>query len=135
MKSILATLALASATLVRAQTYSKCNPLDGSTTLYIQIPLEDTRIEQEANGEQTACPADPALGGNLDVDFTKGSSTHYASSNPAKLTYNGNGANFVITQAGDSPTITSDFYIMFGRVEVTMQAAPGVGYASYPIHR
>ncbi|KAG9577470.1 concanavalin A-like lectin/glucanase, partial [Aureobasidium melanogenum] len=40
------------------------------------------------------------------------------------------GAQFVISGKNQAPTISSDFYIFFGRVDVTMQAAPGVGIVS-----
>jgi hypothetical protein len=41
-----------------------------------------------------------------------------------------NGAEFTITERGLSPTIKSQFYIMFGSVSVTMQAAKGQGIIS-----
>lgn len=41
-----------------------------------------------------------------------------------------NGGAFTIAQRGDAPTIETDFYIFFGEVSVTMQAAPGQGIVS-----
>ncbi|MCJ1239398.1 hypothetical protein MMC14_007394 [Varicellaria rhodocarpa] len=90
---------------VAAQTSSKCNPL---TT--------------------DSCPADPALGKSTTVDFTQGSSAEFtASGNP---TYSSNGVSFTIAQSGDAPTLTSNWYIMFGHVDVWLKVAPGVGIVS-----
>src|SRR5438045_399993 len=45
-------------------------------------------------------------------------------------TYSSNGVSFTIAKSGDSPTLKSTFYIMFGRVSITMKAAPGKGIVS-----
>jgi beta-glucanase (GH16 family) len=37
---------------------------------------------------------------------------------------------FTVAKQGDSPLITSNFYIMFGHVEFVIQAAPGTGIVS-----
>ncbi|KAI9840654.1 MAG: hypothetical protein M1838_003956 [Thelocarpon superellum] len=90
---------------VSAQTSSKCNPLTSSS-----------------------CPPDPALGKSATIDFTQGASDMFTSTgNP---TYDSNGASFTIAKSGDAPTILSKFYIMFGNVEVSLKAAPGVGIVS-----
>ncbi|KAK0363764.1 transglycosylase [Friedmanniomyces endolithicus] len=90
------------------QTYTACNPT-----------------------AQAGCPADPALGTSINADFTKGASDQFtASGNP---TYNSNGAAFTVAQHGDAPTLTSKWYIMFGKVEITMKTAPGTGVVSSAI--
>ncbi|KAI1178696.1 concanavalin A-like lectin/glucanase domain-containing protein [Nemania sp. FL0916] len=88
-----------------AQTYTSCNPL------------------------QQSCPPDPALGKTIDIDFTQGGSDLFTPSggNP---TYNSDGVSFTVAKSGDSPQLISLFYIMFGRVEFTMKAAPGNGIVS-----
>jgi beta-glucanase (GH16 family) len=74
------------------------------------------------------CPPDPALGKSVTVDFTKGSSDEFTSTgNP---TYDSNGAAFTVAKSGDSPMLTSKWYIMFGHVEYTIKAAPGQGIVS-----
>lgn len=40
------------------------------------------------------------------------------------------GAHFRVEKSKDSPTIVSNFYIMWGKFEVTMKAAPGAGIVS-----
>ena len=88
-----------------AQTYSTCNPLQSSS-----------------------CPPDSALGKSVNIDFTSGASDSFtASGNP---TYDRNGASFTVAKSGDSPQLTSKWYIMFGRVDVTLKAAPGAGIVS-----
>ncbi|KAF2457595.1 concanavalin A-like lectin/glucanase domain-containing protein [Lineolata rhizophorae] len=88
-----------------AQTWSSCNPLT-----------------------QGGCPPDAALGKTVHIDFTDGASDSFAGQgNP---TYDSNGASFTVAQSGDSPQLTSIWYIMFGRVEISLKAAPGAGIVS-----
>ncbi|KAI5296571.1 hypothetical protein KEM52_000019 [Ascosphaera acerosa] len=105
MRRGLITLALAS--LGAAQTTTKCNPLKQS------------------------CPADPALGGHVTFDFKSAPDrfTHIG----GEPSYGSDGATFTISKKGDAPTIGSDFYIMFGHVDITMKAAPGTGIVSSAI--
>lgn len=98
-----AVLALA-ATMASAQTHTDCNPLEKS------------------------CPADPAFGNKkVDCDFTKGSCDAFKELAGTKITYNGKGAQFKIDNPKGAPTIQSGKYIMFGRVDVEVQAAEGAG--------
>ncbi|KAG9784821.1 concanavalin A-like lectin/glucanase, partial [Aureobasidium melanogenum] len=93
-----------------AQTYTTCNPMDKT------------------------CPNDTGLdSASFACDFTKGKSAlaSWSAATGTALTYDGTkGAQFVISGKNQAPTISSDFYIFFGRVDVTMQAAPGVGIVS-----
>lgn len=91
-----------------AQTYTSCNPLS-----------------------QT-CDAAPALSGTLITDFTTGSSNRYeAYLTSNQVSYSDiDGATFTIAEQGDSPTVESDFFIMFGYLEFVAQAAPGQGIVS-----
>ncbi|KAI0817708.1 concanavalin A-like lectin/glucanase domain-containing protein [Xylaria sp. FL0064] len=90
---------------VPAQTYTSCNPLTST------------------------CPPDPALGKTIDIDFTQGGSDLFTTSGGTP-TYDSNGVSFTVAKSGDSPQLISLFYIMFGRVEITMKAAPGAGIVS-----
>ncbi|KAF2735366.1 hypothetical protein EJ04DRAFT_543039 [Polyplosphaeria fusca] len=87
-----------------AQTYSNCNPIMRSD-----------------------CPPDSALGRTVDIDFTSESDSFTPQGNP---TYDSNGVSFTVAQSGDSPQLTSKWYIMFGRVDVSLKAAPGKGIVS-----
>ncbi|EXJ90720.1 hypothetical protein A1O1_03824 [Capronia coronata CBS 617.96] len=88
-----------------AQTYSTCNPL-----------------------LQSGCPADPALSKSVAVDFTSGPSSDFSAYGAP--TYDSNGAAFTVAKPGDSPSISSKWYIMFGHVDYVVKAAPGTGIVS-----
>ncbi|KAL2199181.1 glycoside hydrolase family 16 protein [Corynascus similis CBS 632.67] len=102
--AVTAATLLTSSTL--AQTWSDCNPL-----------------------VSTGCPANTALGMTINVDFTEGEVNSFVPSGGTP-TYDKNGVSFTVAGRGDAPQLTSVFYIMFGRVEVTMKAAPGAGIVS-----
>lgn len=74
------------------------------------------------------CPADPALGKSINIDFTSGPSSLFSPT--GKPTYGSNGAEFTVAKSGDSPLIKSNFYIMFGHVDYVIKAAPGQGIVS-----
>lgn len=65
----------------------------------------------------------------VNVDFTKGEVNSFVASGGTP-TYGRDGASFTVAKGGDAPQLASVFYIMFGRVEVTMKAAPGKGIVS-----
>ncbi|KAI1072336.1 hypothetical protein LB507_003097 [Fusarium sp. FIESC RH6] len=90
---------------VSAQTWSSCNPLHSNT-----------------------CPNDDALGMSIDIDFSKGEVNSFAASGSPE--YDDEGVSFTVARANDAPQLASLFYIMFGRVEITMKAAPGAGIVS-----
>jgi beta-glucanase (GH16 family) len=46
------------------------------------------------------------------------------------VSYTSNGAAFTISGHGDAPTLTSNFYIMFGHVDYVVRASPGTGIVS-----
>ncbi|PSS15039.1 glycoside hydrolase family 16 protein [Amorphotheca resinae ATCC 22711] len=102
-----AAVLLAAIPYAHGQTYTSCNPLD-----------------------KTDCPTDPALGTTLTTDFTKGADKFWTLADATKMSYTGDGANFVINTATDAPTISSSKYIFFGKVSVTTKAAPGTGIIS-----
>ncbi|KAK3398059.1 concanavalin A-like lectin/glucanase domain-containing protein [Sordaria brevicollis] len=94
------------ASVASAQTWSACNPT-----------------------QRTDCPPNTALGMSIAVDFTQGgvNSFNAYGGNPS---YSRDGVSFTVSKSGDSPQLASLFYIMFGRVEITMKAAPGAGIVS-----
>ncbi len=65
---------------------------------------------------------------SVNVDFAKGAVNSFAASGSPK--YDSDGVAFTVAQSGDAPQLASLFYIMFGRVEITMKAAPGAGIVS-----
>ncbi|KAJ5682905.1 glycosidase crf1 [Penicillium macrosclerotiorum] len=103
-----ATAALAvAAPLVSAQTYTDCNPLEKT------------------------CPSDAgSTESKMTFDFTKSSGLDKWTTTAGSVSTSSNGAAFTLAKKGDAPTIETDFYIFFGTVSVTMQAAPGTGVVS-----
>jgi len=100
-----AALALASASMVSAQTKSKCDPT-----------------------KEKGCKPDPAFGKNkVSCDFTKGECDAFSELDGTSLEYEDKGAVFSIKKDGNAPTIETDKYIFFGRVDVDLQIAPGGG--------
>lgn len=87
------------------QTYSSCNPT-----------------------EDTNCPADTALGKTATYDFTSGASSSFTAT--GSPTYGSDGVSFTVAKSGDAPLLTSNWYIMFGKVDVVVKAAPGAGIVS-----
>lgn len=103
----LATTLLSGVSQVVAQTYSSCDPL---TT--------------------TGCSDNTALGSSVSIDFSSESS-EFTFGNSGTITYSSdNGAAFTIAESGDAPTLTSNWYIMFGYAEFKMKIAPGTGIVS-----
>ncbi|KAH8674242.1 concanavalin A-like lectin/glucanase domain-containing protein [Xylariales sp. PMI_506] len=78
--------------------------------------------------QDTACSPDTALSSTIDIDFTQGASDAFDAF--GNVAYGSNGAVLTVAKSGDAPTLTSKWYIMFGRVEITMQAAAGNGIVS-----
>jgi len=106
---IVVAAALSSGHVALAQTFTDCNPLEKT------------------------CPDDVGfLGTSFKSDFTGGSDANGSWSGVAytAIDYGNKGAEFTIAKAGQAPTIQTDFYIFFGKVEVVMQAAPGQGIVS-----
>lgn len=77
-----------------------------------------------------ACPENPALGGTANFDFSSPSDRFYSVGLGTQPEYGKDGVSFTINKQGDSPTIQSKFYIMFGHLEVDLKAAPGQGVVS-----
>ncbi|KAI9845201.1 MAG: hypothetical protein M1838_001841 [Thelocarpon superellum] len=76
------------------------------------------------------CAPDPGLGGTQSFDFRNGPSDAFTNIGAGAPTYGAGGVSLTAAKSGDSPTLVSRFYLMFGRVEIMMQAAPGSGIVS-----
>ncbi|TGZ76961.1 hypothetical protein EX30DRAFT_224118 [Ascodesmis nigricans] len=107
MRTFAAILAIAPALLsfASAQTWTDCNPMEKT------------------------CAPNPALAGTYEHDFAKGAAKDFAVTYNS-LVYNRDNVAFRVGKKRDAPTIASRFYIMFGRLEVTLRAAPGAGVVS-----
>lgn len=81
------------------------------------------------------CPTKAGLNqAQYEVDFTQPGGLEAAMANWTMTSGNAsstsNGAEFSIDELGQAPTMQSNFYVFFGLIEVTMQAAPGTGIVS-----
>ncbi|KAF2139677.1 glycoside hydrolase family 16 protein [Aplosporella prunicola CBS 121167] len=98
---------LAATPLVSAQTYTDCDPT------------------------KKVCPVDVGLpNSTYEVDFTKGENTSWVAADYTFIEYGDDGATFSIESKTDAPTIHTDFYFLFGYVEVKMRPANGTGIIS-----
>ncbi|KAA8636046.1 hypothetical protein SMACR_04613 [Sordaria macrospora] len=95
------------ASVASAQTWSACNPT-----------------------QRTDCSPNTALGMAINVDFTQGGVNSFNAYGGTPTYSRNDGVSFTVAKSGDSPQLSSIFYIMFGRVEITMKAAPGAGIVS-----
>ncbi|KAH9886555.1 concanavalin A-like lectin/glucanase domain-containing protein [Xylariomycetidae sp. FL2044] len=97
---------LAASQTVSAQTHTDCNPMEKT------------------------CPDDTALGtaaGTVDVQFDQGENDFFVAADGTTIEYGSDGAVFTIEKETQAPTIYAEKYIFFGKVEIVLKAAPGVG--------
>ncbi|KAL9623011.1 MAG: hypothetical protein Q9160_002730 [Pyrenula sp. 1 TL-2023] len=109
-------------------------------TIFFAFLLQSTFHVGEAQVQTTCnpiltngCPGDPALSSTFQWDFTKGQSTSFYTDSwwlPFISYDKTNGATFSITRKGIAPTLTSKFYVMFGRFEIAIKSAAGTGIIS-----
>lgn len=76
----------------------------------------------------------PALGGNITFNFNDTINDKiWTEKNQGKIDWSEKGATFTVQKRGDSPTLQSTFYMLFGRVSIIMKAASGQGIVSSAI--
>lgn len=100
---------VAIATLVAstsAQTFTLCNPLEKT------------------------CDPNPALGKSVAYDFTKGAPSGFVPAAGKAPVFSSSGSYFGINKAGEAPTLSSKWFIMFGHYKVVMKPSPGQGIVS-----
>ncbi|CAJ0554938.1 Ff.00g134510.m01.CDS01 [Fusarium sp. VM40] len=91
-----------------AQTYSECNPM-----------------------KKTCDPNAGLAASSYTIDFTKGADDdNWKNVGHGDVEYTSEGAEFSVSKKNTSPTIQSNWYMFFGRLEVHMKAAPGQGIVS-----
>ena len=97
------------------------------------LPAAFAQTSTDCDPTKKSCPADTGLPSSAyTADFTQGSSANASWSAAAYTTinYGQNGAEFTISGKNQAPTVQTDFYIFFGRIDVKMKAAPGQGIIS-----
>lgn len=78
------------------------------------------------------CPPVPALGKSFKQDWSQEIGPYFeAESRNGQISFSeSDGISLTINKQGDNPLIHSNFYIMFGKVEVVLRAAQGKGIIS-----
>jgi len=74
-----------------------------------------------------------ALGGRVSCDFRQGPCGTFATAEYSTADYNSDGLALTVSKEGDWPTVIATKYVMFGRFDIVMQAAPGQGIISTAI--
>lgn len=104
-----------------------------AAALAASIPIAAAQTYTTCDPTKKTCPPDTGLPeDSFTSDFTSGSSANASWSAAAytTITYGSQGAEFSIDEAKQAPTIQTDFYIFFGRIDVKMRAAKGTGIVS-----
>ncbi|CAR29583.1 hypothetical protein ZYGR_0AD02660 [Zygosaccharomyces rouxii] len=78
----------------------------------------------------TSCSPDTALGTSIAEDFTKDSPWFPYVMGGGLVNYTNEGLAMTLDKRYNNPTLQSDFYIMYGKVEVELKAGPGRGVIS-----
>ncbi|KAL2204820.1 concanavalin A-like lectin/glucanase [Sarocladium strictum] len=100
-------LAIATAWTARAQVFADCMP------------------------DRQDCPPNPAIGRTTTCDFRQGKCDLFDVYQSKQILYDEKyGAQFVIRNYSDAPTLLSNEYLFFGIIELEMKASPGTGVAT-----
>ncbi|RMX74705.1 hypothetical protein D0869_12337, partial [Hortaea werneckii] len=96
------------------------------------LPYAFAQTSTDCDPLEKTCPNDTGLNSkSFKADFTSdGGLSSWTEAVATKIELGDQGAEFSISDDKDAPTVETDFYIFFGRVDVTMKAAPGQGIVS-----
>ena len=104
-----------------------------AAALAVSLPFAIAQTFTDCDPTKKTCPNDVGLNQNaFTSDFTSGSSAgdSWTAAAYSTIKYGSQGAEFSISGDKQAPTIETDFYIFFGRVDVKMKAAKGTGIVS-----
>ncbi|KAI1079559.1 concanavalin A-like lectin/glucanase domain-containing protein [Whalleya microplaca] len=124
-------------------TFLMSAPKFGLLVIWLKLILQACAQRQDGQYwpcnpmKNISCPPNPGLNQySYYIDFTNppaDMSKDWSTSKYATVTYNTkgkNGAEFTFAKRYDAPQLFTNFYIFFGRVDIEMQVAPGVGIIS-----
>ena len=101
------------------------------SSLLLAIKAADTTTaDKTCNPLLAVCAPNPALATDIVEDFTAPSSDFEIMSTKSGVFYNDDGLQLKLSKRFDNPSVMSTFYIMFGRTELHIKAAPGKGIIS-----
>lgn len=110
--------------------------ISAAAVLLSALQVANAQTFTDCNPTLKTCPSDPGIGNSKTffTDFTAatGSNTPagWSLADGTTMSYNTNGANFVINSKTGAPTMSTTEYIMFGNVSVYAKASPGTGIVS-----
>ena len=99
----------------------------------VALPTTLAQTFTDCNPMEKTCPKDVGLNSaNFVSNFASDPNAEDSWSKAAytTITYDNQGAQFRIASQGQAPTIATNFYFFFGRVDVTMKSASGQGIVS-----
>ncbi|KFY82198.1 hypothetical protein V500_10731 [Pseudogymnoascus sp. VKM F-4518 (FW-2643)] len=99
-------------------------------SLVALIGLATAQTQTDCNPREKDCPEEPALAMRYNFDFSQESNGSTWNVEAGHARYQKDGVLLPINAKKESPTLKSQFTIMFGRVEVHMKAARGQGIVS-----
>ncbi|KFY42700.1 hypothetical protein V494_02292 [Pseudogymnoascus sp. VKM F-4513 (FW-928)] len=99
-------------------------------SLVTLLGLATAQTQTDCDPTKKDCPEEPALSMRYNFDFTQESNGSTWNIEAGHVRYQKDGALLPINAQKESPTLKSQFTIMFGRVEVHMKAAKGQGIVS-----
>lgn len=99
-------------------------------SLVALIGLATAQTSTDCDPTKKDCPEEAALAMRYNFDFTQESNGSTWNVESGNVNYQKDGALLPITAQKQSPTLVSQFTIMFGRIEVHMKAARGQGIVS-----
>ena len=107
----------------------------GLTPDFAAVVAANTLAQRDSscNPLTATCPAIPGLAtSEYYVDFTQQPDLppNWIQANYETVDFGPNGAEFTFAKRYDAPYIWTNFYMLFGHIDVVMQAAPGVGIIS-----
>lgn len=104
--------------------------------LLLLLPSAFSQTKTPCDPTKETCPQDPALGTTFETTFNSSMSEfdprffNVSSYMTDLISFSDEGASLTIAKQGDSVTVATSFYIMFGKVEMIFKAAAGVGIIS-----
>ncbi|CAI4062753.1 transglycosylase SKDI_07G4420 [Saccharomyces kudriavzevii IFO 1802] len=78
----------------------------------------------------TGCTPDTALATSFSEDFSSSSKWFTDLKHAGEINYGKDGLSMTLTKRYDNPSLKSNFYIMYGKLEVILKASSGTGIVS-----
>lgn len=117
---------LVSSLALTASTVFASSTLDGETVNTVSA----TSVTSCNPLSSTSCSADAALATAISEDFQSTPDNYIPYRTPDEIYYGDEGLVLTLAKQYDNPSMVSNFYIMFGKVQVLLKSATGTGIVS-----